>query len=506
MKSVQLHPAAEAVICAPASNVTSGVLLGQSWDARAYVLAAVPTPPLPKSEAGQPGWSRQEWVCEHARQVKRMLVGGVELLGCYVGDGGGKGAVSGGGADRLKAMESDGALRDIVFGMPLSSTCVDRLLLKSTVASKLTGELYTGSRKENLKPKPLSSSNLKTLNCVPSLICLATTLHLDLTFPLAPTTGADGLTLKKQIQRALDSFAATLASAPCTLDGQRIADPALALEKAFDSSSSSSSSSKGGKGKGGKGSKKSSSAAKKAASESDDGAEEEEHSVDFFLKPSSASDSAAEGSCEGMLRIKGACHSRVYAHNKYSIAQALASLRADVALSLHNRLQLLSEDSEDSTGSFDVPLQGSMPFYAWNFPRRLFVGVIDKKVPLCDYLMPHENEADTVRRVREMLGSEGEGVELGQSFCREKCEDTEEGAPAAEKPKNAKGDSSSSSSSSSASSKLSSSSTPAAPSSSSSAAATATATKDSGSNNGMLMAAFGVIVVAVSAAFLSQVM
>ena len=481
-------------VCSPARD--------QSWDQRVYILSAISTPPLPKSSSGGGGgWNRVDWFTEHARQVRRMLVGGVEIVGMFVADS---------NADR--AREAEGAVRDMLYGLPLSAGAVDCILLRATGAAKgVTGEVYSGTKKEAVKPKPITS--IKVANIAPSLVAFETTLYMDVTIPVHPVSSASSsssstsssslssgaaataaVPLKLQLRKGLESFQASVMAAQATVNGASV-DGALVLDKAFesDNSSGSSSSSAKSKGKGGKGSKKGSSSSKSDSDPADTSAQ----LVEFFLRPTLLA--PADPNATGTVRLQGSCHSRVYAHNKYTVAQALLSLKHDVLNSLQSRLQLLCEDSEDALGSFDLPADGSS--FTWSLPRRLFQPLV-RPACVCDYLLPHEQEEDGVRRIAELLGVQHLAEQGGPPFTRERCsgegEEPEESIETEEEPTSANlTDSSSNSSANRGSSSTEAKSVTA-------SSSTSTAVAQSSSSSLLLPLAFAVLLLALSAAFLLQ--
>eukprot|EP01125_Pyxidicula_operculata_P022555 TRINITY_DN92_c0_g1_i2.p1 TRINITY_DN92_c0_g1~~TRINITY_DN92_c0_g1_i2.p1 ORF type:complete len:457 (+),score=96.90 TRINITY_DN92_c0_g1_i2:38-1408(+) len=58
-----------------------GLLLGQRIDSRDIVVAMIPTPSTSDEDTG--GHLDSEWIGEHARQIYRMLCGGISILGFY---------------------------------------------------------------------------------------------------------------------------------------------------------------------------------------------------------------------------------------------------------------------------------------------------------------------------------------------------------------------------------------------------------------------------------------
>lgn len=408
-----------------------------------------------------------------------MLVGGVELLGMYVADA---------NAERLRSLENDAALRDMIYGLPLSPCSTDRILLRAGAGGKVSGESYSGGKKDGLKPKPITS--IKTANIAASLVVLETTLQLDVTVPVQPASA--GTPLKMQLRRGLEPFQASVLAAQAIINGASV-DSALVLDKAFETDGGSGGASKG-RGKGGKGGKKPTSASSsKDASDASAADDSAAQSVELFLRPSVVP--PADAAAVGLVRLQGAVHSRVYAHNKSSVGQALASLKQDVLNSMQSRLQLLCEDSEDALGAFDLPSDGQASF-TWQLPRRLFVPVAGAAC-VCDYLLPHESAEDGVQRIAELLGVAASADAAAAPFTRERCAEVDE---------NARENVAATASAAAISTAAASSSKSAAASSSDSAAAKPTAVATSNNSALMLQVAFGVLALALSAAFLTQLM
>jgi hypothetical protein len=388
--SVESHLADRCKLHHGSGVSATGLLLGQSWDlSRVFVLTAVPTPTLPPGD----GWTAGEWFTEHARQVKRMLVGGVEIVGAYLAAG-------------ASQPMSDAQVRDIIFSLPITAPALDRYLVRAS--PKLTCEVFTGAKKDAVKPKPVST--IKVAAFTEQLVTFTTTIQLDLTIPVvAASTSSSGssssseLTLKSQLKRALESYHTRLLAAPASIDGSTAIDLTATVEKAFDSSSGG----KSGKGK------------QKGKTDAAVSSENSVHEVEFFLRPSAAA--ASTENSTGVIVLQGACQCRVYAHNKYTVGQALAALRYDVLQSLLARLQLLSEDAEETSGGAPFSLPSS-PSHTWSLPRRVFA-LLPCGGAVSDYLLPAENEADGKERIQELLGVttvEG-GMNLG-----EKCAEVEE--------------------------------------------------------------------------------
>lgn len=281
MKSVVLSPSAESALhsastLAASSGARTGLLLGQVFENKLTVLACVPTPPRPKaasseSGGGGKGWAASEWFAEHARQARRMLVGGVEIVGLFTAD-----------TPASKNATDGDAVREMAFGLPIANSGGDRFHLRC-LGNKITAEVFTGSRKENIKPKPIT--NIKTTPTAGGMITFTAAVEVDVSVAVVPSSASSSASpsstsasssgnpasesLKSQVRRGLDSFASTIVAAPALVAG-KLFDENASLDKLFDSASSSMN--KGGK------VKHTASSSAAAASEA-----QTEHSVEFFL-------------------------------------------------------------------------------------------------------------------------------------------------------------------------------------------------------------------------------
>jgi len=432
MRSVCVHPKVERVLQRASSSaqsgpdsVRTGLLLGQCWDQRCYLLSCVWTPPLP----GEGGWNATEWFAAHVKQVQRMSVGGVEIVGACLSECE-KGSTA---ASAVKQMESDGRIRNMIAALPTSSTTStssaqsDRFLLKY-IGNKMSVDAYSGSNNDILsgavKPKPVASGSVKVLDWTSGdqVHCLTTMMNIDLS--VAVVEGESGTTsLEAQLTRSLHAFHASLNHAPVLIDG-RATDASATLDRLGDDGSSNAQSTKGKGGKGGgKGGKKAN--VGRAANEDASSSSTPIHQIDFFVRPMPVP--PVPENCSGGIRIRGACNFRTYAHNKCSVAQAMQSLRSDILNSLSSRLQLLVEDSEDQFGSFALPSADQLT-YTWQLPRRLFQPIQDE-LCVCDYLLAHESPEDGVGRIRELLLTPGDvSSSWQQPFCNEKVPTATAGA------------------------------------------------------------------------------
>nr|XP_020483423.1 protein odr-4 homolog [Labrus bergylta] len=73
-------------LCEQRACPVTGLLIGQSSAQRDFVIMATRTPQREESTAASRNCLDKEWVTEHARQVSRMLPGGLSVLGVFIID------------------------------------------------------------------------------------------------------------------------------------------------------------------------------------------------------------------------------------------------------------------------------------------------------------------------------------------------------------------------------------------------------------------------------------
>ncbi|CAI5642270.1 protein odr-4 homolog isoform X2 [Oreochromis aureus] len=71
-------------LCEQKADPVTGLLIGQSSTQRDFVVMAIRTPQKEESAAAARNSVDKEWVTEHARQVSRMLPGGLSVVGVFI--------------------------------------------------------------------------------------------------------------------------------------------------------------------------------------------------------------------------------------------------------------------------------------------------------------------------------------------------------------------------------------------------------------------------------------
>ncbi len=111
----------------------TGLVLGQVVADRAYLFGVVQTPKLDGKEQATSLTPRlSAWMNEHARQLQRLICGGISIVGAYI--------VS--SPNEMQALQSSGSLTDLMSGLPGGPPSGDRLLLKCPMNKKIVCEHF----------------------------------------------------------------------------------------------------------------------------------------------------------------------------------------------------------------------------------------------------------------------------------------------------------------------------------------------------------------------------
>ncbi|XP_032835692.2 protein odr-4 homolog [Petromyzon marinus] len=433
-----------AAATAPAEGRT-GLLLGlagnssassaSSLSNRDVVLLAVPTPARDddeEEEEEEDGERAGEaWAAEHARLVRRMLPGGIAILGVFLAFPGGHG----GDTEKRQAK-----LRRLLFGMERALARgrppqgrggdddedddddndgeADVKHRAALLAVGPSGRRWcssydvrdaqaAASRAEwRLRPKPPQhQQQQQQQGATPLLVELRCTLHLELRAPLSPPGGrGGGASAAGALRAATRQLAGQLRRAVCLVDGRFLRD-----DEAIGPADG------GGGGGGGGGRRRRLKQQQQRPCPP--------IAVRILLPPPGAAAGAAApgagGPCpHGLLQIVGSasCRALVNPQRRPLLAgPALRALKADAVASLWTRFELLLEEEELVGAGREAAA------VATALPRRVFVPVPGLwGARLCHFAFPDETAADCAARVGEVLG-----LDLGLAGAEE-VEEAEE--------------------------------------------------------------------------------
>ncbi|XP_064649000.1 protein odr-4 homolog [Lineus longissimus] len=369
-------------------NAQTGLLIGQLTPQRDYVVLMVATPIENEPEEEEDNESdgvktrskasrksatldsiSESWVTYHAKQVVRMMPGGLDVIGLYA-------------AANTKELEKcTSKLRQLVFAVhkTLSKSqltpkpdeaITDRILLQiCTLSRKLTCKsIDVGDNQSVLRP-----AEWKFQTAVDKWSILRTKLALD--YPIyIPKQEAD---MSKKLQTSLKSIRKLVWSSLGTITGN-IRDDSEVLQVSQEGPKKT----RSGKGY------------------SQD--MQQKFAVELFLTP--VGDCESEEDEEGKaveigtnITIRGTIQGEAFIHGKATVKEGLQALKCDVFRSLQARCSLMCEDQQ---ASGDGPNDGSR----LQTPRRVFAKLPEKKITLCDYMFGDEEVSDVLDRFQEVLG------------------------------------------------------------------------------------------------------
>ncbi|TRY56848.1 hypothetical protein DNTS_004115 [Danionella cerebrum] len=337
---------------APGSCLT-GLLAGQSSPQKDFVVLAVQTPQResevqPESSRGGSALDGIDvaWLTEHAKQVSRMLPGGLCILGMFLVT-----------APEL-SKDANNTLKRLIFAMekyvtkgrlwdPSEEDVTDRAALHicSKTKKAVCKTFDVKDPKSSAKPADWKYQT-GVSSSWPMLIC---SVELDLQIFLKGSDSTD-----KCMKDALSRWAKQIEAGVCLIGGRQVLDEAeLVLSQ-----------------------KKNSKTSPRQTLPVRILISEEMSEVD-------ERSTAQVQVCSGSMTIRGVVHCRAYVHNnKPKAKHAAKAIKRDIINTVSSRVEMFLEDLLISDGSLKV-----------NFSS-LF---------LCDYMFPDESSADVAERLKEML-------------------------------------------------------------------------------------------------------
>ncbi|XP_056597235.1 protein odr-4 homolog [Triplophysa dalaica] len=373
-RSYIVEEAVEKYLCelqTPPGSCVTGLLVGQSSPQRDFVVLAVQTPhresegPAKASTRGSPLDDIDvEWVTEHARQVSRMLPGGLSILGLFLV------------TPPELSKDAQNTLKRLIFAVDKYIT-KGRLweLTEEDVTDRVTLHICSNTKKAVCRTfdvkDPKSSAKpadwkyqTSVLSSWPMLTC---SVELDVHIPV--TESASNST-EKCIQDGLRKWAKQIEAGHCLINGKR----------AFDDSEFIS------------GQKKNPKITQRQTLPARILVSEEQPEVD-------ERSSAQIQVCNVSARVQGVVHCRAYIHNnKPKARHAAQAIKRDIINTVSCRVEMFLEDLLISEGRQKGPCSGRQAL-----PRRVFVPAPCSGLSLCDYMFPDESTGDVAERLKEML-------------------------------------------------------------------------------------------------------
>ncbi|KAM4623820.1 protein odr-4 homolog isoform 1-T3 [Polymixia lowei] len=359
-------------LCAAGAAPVTGLLIGQSSAQRDFVIMGTQTPQREQSTtAADRSLDKQdlEWVTEHARQVSRMLPGGLSVLGVFI-------------ITDTDAKDTLNTLRQLVFAVD-NLISRDRLWnhAEDDITDRITLHVNSKTRKTVCRtfdvkdPKSMAKPADWRYQ---SGVCSSWTMvscSLVVEIPLVlPKNGISLEHMEKCLKEGLKMWAHQIENGVCLIDGKRLADDTDLTA----------------------GQKRNVKQMLRAQ---------------LLITPSCQYEQGLTDQvqqCGGGVSITGAVHTRAYLHSykpKAKLAEKL--LKRDMVSTVAVRVQMLMEElltaQEENKGDSKDGLQTDQ----FSLPHRVFCPVKGAgPVCVCDYQFSDEGLAEVTDRLKEILDIE----------------------------------------------------------------------------------------------------
>ncbi|KAK7351544.1 hypothetical protein VNO77_11086 [Canavalia gladiata] len=359
-----------------------GLLIGKfsSTLDRAFLFDLIPTPPndsaQPPSSITQPDNNKKgpkpksqptdssslfidkDWVAEHARQVSRMLPGGIKVVGLYVW-------VSDSAFKNSTIMLCQ-TVKGVAEAAPVSEVDWDERLLLHICYSPRRWNCRNCSLSSNITSSSLRPCDFKMGKVLSSLQTFKCMHNFNLRLPILHDGASKSQTLSDVLRHAISIHAKELTGAKALIDGKLVVE---------------------------------------SESCSSDGV----HDVELLLPflNDSPVEACSQRDVVGILSFSGLICSFAYLNSKEPISQAVADIKGDIIMSLRSRLDIICDEADsDSVNNHDVGSQVTHEIAAEKpvpqlvlqllrkgcnlpFPRRVFTPWL-AGVYVCDYLQSSE--------------------------------------------------------------------------------------------------------------------
>ncbi|XP_073242041.1 protein odr-4 homolog [Porites lutea] len=342
-----------------------GLVIGQISPQRDYIIHLARTPEQSDAESTPSTLEEIEnnWINEHARQVSRMLTGGLDVIGVFAF----------GPSDMLT--KSQAKLRQLLYSVtkavyhkPASyfdDLSYSRILLQICSATKkiTCRTIDTSDQRANLNP-----AEVKYQTFAPKWLKLETSLSLcNKNFIIKRKLEKSGL--QSQVMGSISSLLRSISNALCTVNGELINGNQLLVpgEKSGKSSRATST---------------------------------QTFKIDVFTEELNDSPKKEETHVVASLSMSGNMCCRAYVHQKATVKEAIQALKYDAIRSFLSRCEVLCEDIMDSQE--EATSEGT-PSSTWTCPQRVFAPFGMGTITVCDYVFKDETVKESRERMAELL-------------------------------------------------------------------------------------------------------
>ncbi|XP_070775394.1 protein odr-4 homolog [Enoplosus armatus] len=382
-------------LCERQGVPVTGLLIGQSSAQRDFVVMATRTPPREESAPAAGNSPDKEWVTEHARQLSRMLPGGLSVLGVFI-------------IADTDAKDTLTTLRQLVFAVenlissehlwsPADDDVTDCVALHVNPKTRKTvcRTFDTKDPKSTAKPADWRYQS----GVCSSWSMVSCCLNVDIMVPLPDNrSGSDNM--DKCLKEGLKAWARQIQSGVCLIDGRQLPEDAELTAGQRRNV-------------------------------------RQTYTAQLLTAPDDRRSTDVVQQCGGSVSVREAVHSRAYLHsNKPKAKLAEKLLKRDVVSTVATRVQMLLEEllisEEESKGGGGAAKRQTEQFC---LPRRIFCPVkASGPVCVCDYQFSDEGPSEVTDRLREMLDIDAaeEDLDAGQETAAEIAEGDAEAEPTVE--------------------------------------------------------------------------
>ncbi|XP_015236374.1 PREDICTED: protein odr-4 homolog [Cyprinodon variegatus] len=353
-------------LCSQLTGPVTGLLIGQSSVQRDFIVMATRTPQNESADAGKS--VDKEWVSEHARQVSRMLPGGLSVLGVFM-------------VSESDAKDTLTTLRQFLFSvenlisseqlwMPAEDDVKDCVTLHINPKTRKTVCRTFDVKDPKSVAKPADwkyqsgvCSSWATVSCW---------LNIDLLVPL-PGSITCTKPVDDCLKEELKVWAQQIERGVCLIEGKKLPE---------DSEIKT-------------GQKKN---------------VRQTYTAQLLITPDGQMVPDVVQQCGGSLSVRGAIHSRAFLHsNKPKAKLAEKLLKRDIISTVATRVQMLLEEPQTQTEENKERKQTEQ----FCLPRRVFCPVkATSPLCVCDYQFSDEGLSEMTDRFKEMLDIEATEADL----------------------------------------------------------------------------------------------
>ncbi|KAI9201198.1 hypothetical protein LWI28_020021 [Acer negundo] len=296
----------------------------------------------------------KDWVAEHARQVSRMLLGGMKVIGIYIW------------ASENAFKNSTIALCQTVHGVaeaaPFSENDSNERLIIHICYSPRRWTCRNCSLASNITSSSLRPCDFKMGRVFNSLQTYKCMYNFSLRLPIYHEGASNAQTLSDILQQGISVHANELRVAKAMVDGNLVVNDELCTTEGL-------------------------------------------HEVELLLPlfNDTSTKACSQKDVVGLLVFSGSVCSFAYLNSKEPISQAVSEIKGDIIRSLQSRLDIICDEADEDLVPIDddvrearavkpvsrLVLHSLRETCGLAFPRRVFVPWLVGTF-ICDYLQPSE--------------------------------------------------------------------------------------------------------------------